>query len=163
MQHLRSYACISLIFSVMFIFRVNAFSFETVTNVTKDVIMKYNSICVYLMHSDHQSGGSVFYLILFLIFWPNVCYFVLICFARNLSKFLRIEKVGGISWKVRLLLCYIIHLYRNKILWIAAPSSQHYYCVIFSVYFKLTATDFSKLSNLQMLGILRRLFSIIWR
>jgi len=62
MQRLGSYACISLIFSVMFIFRVNAFSFDTATNVTKDVIMKYNSACVYLMHSDHQQGGSVFYL-----------------------------------------------------------------------------------------------------
>ena len=136
MEHLRSYACISLIFSVMFIFRVNAFSFETVADVTKDVIMKYNSVCVYLMHSDHQQGGSVFCLILFLIFGPKVCYSVFICFARNLSKFLRIEKVAGISWKVLLLLCSVIHLYRNKFLWVAVPSSQHYYFVIFSVYFK---------------------------
>ena len=62
MQRLGSYACISLIFSVMFIFRVNAFSFESVTNVTKDVIRKYHSVYVYLMHSDHQQGGSVLYL-----------------------------------------------------------------------------------------------------
>jgi hypothetical protein len=77
MQHLGSNACIIFIFSVMLIFRVNAFSFETVTKVTKDVIMKYNSICVYLMHSDHQQGVSVFCLILFLPFGPKVCYFVL--------------------------------------------------------------------------------------
>jgi len=88
MQHLESYAGISLIFSVMFFLRVNAFSFETVTSVTKDVIIKYNSICVYLMHSDHQQGGSVLYLILFVVFGSKVCYSVLICFARNPSKFL---------------------------------------------------------------------------
>jgi hypothetical protein len=92
MQHLGSYACISLIFSVMFVLRVKAFSFETVISVTKDVIIKYNSICVYFMHSDHQQGGSVFYLILFVVFGPKVCYSDLICFARNLSKFLRMEK-----------------------------------------------------------------------
>jgi hypothetical protein len=81
MQRLGSYVCISFIFSAMLIFQVNAFSFETVTNVIKDVIMKYNSVCVYLMHSDHQQGGSVFYLILFFIFGSKVCYSVLICFA----------------------------------------------------------------------------------
>jgi hypothetical protein len=92
MQHLGSYACISLIFSGMFFLRVNTFSFETVTSVTKDVFIKYNSICVYLMHSGHQQGGSVFYLILFVVFRPKVCYSDLICSARNLSKFLLIEK-----------------------------------------------------------------------
>jgi hypothetical protein len=64
MQHLESNACFIFIFSVMLTSQVNAFSFETVTKVTKDVIMKYNSICVYLMHSDNQQGLSVFCLIL---------------------------------------------------------------------------------------------------
>jgi hypothetical protein len=44
------------ILSVIFCFRVNAFDFQTVTKVTMDVIMKYNSDCVYLMYSENQQG-----------------------------------------------------------------------------------------------------------
>lgn len=79
MQRLGSYSCIGLIFSAMFIFRVKAFSFEIVTNVTKDVIMKYNSVCVHLMHSDHQQGGSVFYLYFSLYSGPR--FFILSLFV----------------------------------------------------------------------------------
>jgi hypothetical protein len=44
------------ILSVMLCFRVNAFDFHTVTQVTTDVIRKYNSACVYLMYSENQQG-----------------------------------------------------------------------------------------------------------
>jgi len=43
--------CIVLI---VLCFRADAFHFKTVTSVTNDVIMKYNSVCVYLMHSERQ-------------------------------------------------------------------------------------------------------------
>lgn len=49
-------ARIICILSVMLCFRVNAFDFHTVAQVTTDVIMKYNSACVYLMYSENQRG-----------------------------------------------------------------------------------------------------------
>jgi hypothetical protein len=51
-----SHACIICILTLILCFRVYAFDFKTVTMVTKDVIMKYNSVCVYLLHSDSQEG-----------------------------------------------------------------------------------------------------------
>jgi hypothetical protein len=44
------------ILSVMLCFQVNAFDFRTVTQITMDVSMKYNSACVYLMYSEKQQG-----------------------------------------------------------------------------------------------------------
>lgn len=132
MQHLESSTCIIFIFSVMLMFRVNAFSFETVTKVTKDVIMKYNSICVYLMHSDHQQGVSVFCMIVFLPFGPKVCYSDPVCCARNLS-FCEQKKN---SWHLMegTFACVLYYsLYRNKFLRISAPSSKHYYSLQYSV------------------------------
>lgn len=91
MKHLGSDACIGFIFSVMLSLRANAFSLETVTHVTKDVIMKHNSICVYVMHSDRQQGGSVFYLMLFLIFKSQVCSSVIIL-SLSVSRSLLVSR-----------------------------------------------------------------------
>jgi hypothetical protein len=53
--HLSDAHIISIL-SVILCSRVNAFDFHTVTQVTMDVIIKYNPASVYLMYSENQQG-----------------------------------------------------------------------------------------------------------
>lgn len=51
--------CIIFVLIVMLCSRVQAFYLKTINNVTKTVITKYNCVCVYLMYSRRQQGGSL--------------------------------------------------------------------------------------------------------